>query len=87
MAKAIVAIEMPKNLSELAKIISDKDKEEQKMDDNKKILLKAAYDLLKKCDEGIYVKNVLAEKVNYAGGEGDGYSLMIDIENELELWN
>ena len=53
----------------------------------KKILLKAAYDLLKKCDEGIYVKNVLAEKVNYAGGEGDGYSLMIDIENELELWN
>lgn len=52
--------------------------------DREHILLKAAYELLKKCDEGIYVKNALAETVYYDEAECDGSCLMEDIEFLLE---
>lgn len=50
-------------------------------------LLKAAYDLFEKCNEGPYVKNVLEETAHYDGADCDGYCLKDDIYNELELWN
>jgi len=54
-------------------------------EDRKKVLLKAAYDLLKKCDEGPYVKNALEETVFYDDAECDGFCLMEDIAAELEI--
>ena len=53
--------------------------------DRKIILLKATYELLKKCDEGPFVKNVMEETVFYDDTECDGYCLMEDIETELGL--
>jgi hypothetical protein len=50
-----------------------------------KILLKAAYDLLKSCDEGPYVKNVLEEVVFYDDTDCDGYCLKDDIAILLEI--
>jgi len=54
-------------------------------ENRKDVLLKAAYDLLKKCDDSAYVKNALAEPVVYGGTEGDGYSLANDIAELLDL--
>ena len=51
----------------------------------KEMLLKATYDLLKKCDEGPYVKNVLEETVFYDEADCDGSCLMEDIAIELNL--
>ena len=53
--------------------------------DRKTILLKATYDLFKKCNEGPYVKNVLEETTFYDGTDCDGLCLMEDIEDELNL--
>jgi len=50
-----------------------------------KELLKAAHELLRKCDEGPYVKNVLAETAHYDGTECDGYCLGGDIEHFFEF--
>lgn len=49
-----------------------------------KVLLKATHELLKKCDEGPFVKNALEETVFYDDAECDGNCLMDDIENWLE---
>jgi len=49
------------------------------MEDRKITLLKAAYELLKKCDEGVYVKNTLEETIYYDNAECDGFCLMEDI--------
>lgn len=49
------------------------------------VLLKAAHALLKKCEEGPFVKNALEETVFYDGTECDGYCLMNDIADELGL--
>ena len=38
-----------------------------------KILIQATIDILKKCDEGIYVKNVLEVTAEWDGVECDGY--------------
>lgn len=56
-------------------------------EDRKTTLLKAAYDLLRKCDDGPYVKNALKDTVFYDGTDCDGFCLMEDIMNELELDN
>lgn len=53
------------------------------MEDRKVILLRAALELLKKCDEGPYVKNALTETVWYDGTECDGMCLASDIAAEL----
>ena len=57
----------------------------KKKEDRKITLLKAAYALLKKCDEGPYVKNALEETVFYDGTDCDGYCLMTDIGIELGI--
>lgn len=49
-----------------------------------KVLLKATYELLSKCDDSSYVLNVLEQTTVYDGVECDGYCLMEDIENLLE---
>ena len=49
------------------------------------ILLRAAYDLLKKCDSGGYIKDALTETVFYDDAECDGYCLANDIASELGL--
>ena len=56
-----------------------------KIEDQRVVLLRAAYDLLKKCDEGSYVKNALAVEVEYNGAQGDGFSLMNDIADLLNI--
>lgn len=53
--------------------------------DRKDVLLRAAYDILKKCDEGPYVKNALEETAFYDGTDCDGYCLMNDIADELGI--
>ena len=52
-----------------------------------KVLLKATYDLLKKCDDSYYVLNVLEQLITYDGAECDGYCLMEDIKYFMEEWN
>ena len=56
--------------------------EEQKV--RAKILMKATIDILKKCDEGMYVKNVLAVTAEWDGVECDGYYLKEDLEGLME---
>lgn len=58
-------------------------KELKRKKDRKDILLKAAYDILKKYDQGVRVKNAMEVPVTYDGFEGDGFSLMNDIGYEL----
>ncbi len=53
--------------------------------DRKTILLKAAYDLLKKAEEGHYVEQATAIVVHYDDADCDGHCLMEDIANELQI--
>lgn len=53
------------------------------MEDRRITLLKAAHALLKKCDEGPYVKNAMEQTVFYDGADCDGSCLMMDIEDCL----
>jgi hypothetical protein len=54
-------------------------------EDRKTILLRATYELLKKCNEGPFVKNVLEETIFYDGTDCDGFCLANDIAYELDL--
>jgi len=54
-------------------------------EDRKTVLLRAAYELLKKCNKGHYVLNVMEETVFYDGTDCDGYCLANDIAYELNL--
>ena len=47
-------------------------------------LLRATYELLKKCHESHYVLNVMEETVFYDGTDCDGACLMEDIKSALE---
>jgi hypothetical protein len=49
----------------------------------KDVLLKAAYDLLKKCNDSHYVLNALSTTVFYDDAECDGFCLANDIANTL----
>lgn len=51
----------------------------------KDILLRAAYDLLKECDRGPFVKNVLEATIFYDDTICDGLCLMKDIASELGI--
>lgn len=52
-----------------------------------RVLLKAAYEIFKKCDDSYYVLNVLEQTTVYDGVECDGYCLMEDIKEVMEKWN
>lgn len=52
-----------------------------------RVLLKAAYEIFKQCDDSYYVLNVLEQTTVYDGVECDGYCLMEDIETLMEEWN
>ena len=65
--------------------MKDSSRFENEDENRKDILLKAAYDLLKKCNESHYVLNVLYETVFYDDAECDGYCLGNDIAIELGL--
>jgi len=54
-------------------------------EDRSLILLRATYDILKKCDEGGYVKNVMTTTAIWDDAECDGYCLMAEIKDELCL--
>lgn len=63
-----------------------KQKEQQHMDEKRaKILLKAAYDLLHKQTESFYVLNLLTETAVWDGVECDGYCLMEEIAELLDI--
>jgi hypothetical protein len=49
-----------------------------------KILLQATIDILKKCDEGGYVKNVFNETAKWDGVDCDGYCLKEELEQLME---
>ncbi len=49
-----------------------------------RVLLQACLDLLRKCNEGPYVKDALGQTVFYDEAECDGNCLMEDIEALLE---
>jgi hypothetical protein len=49
------------------------------------LLLRAAYDILRQCHESIYVQNVMAVETAYDGVDCDGYCLMNDIADLLDL--
>lgn len=51
----------------------------------KTVLLKACYDMLKKCNESPYVLEVMNETVCYDGAACDGYCLLGDIACELGI--
>ena len=53
--------------------------------DRKSILLRAAYDMLKKCDDSYYVISPMETTVFYDGADCDGSCLMGDIALLLHL--
>lgn len=53
--------------------------------DRAKILLKAAYNLLHKQTESFYVLNLLTETTVWDGVESDGYCLMEEIAELLNI--
>lgn len=54
--------------------------------DRKEILLRAAYDLLKRSTEGPYVEEATSILVRYDDANCDGYCLMEDIADELYIF-
>jgi hypothetical protein len=56
-----------------------------KQKDRKAVLLKATYDLLKKCENSHFVLDVLSTTVKYDGADCDGYCLKGDIAEELRI--
>ena len=55
------------------------------MKNRKDILLKAAYDILKKCENSTVVLDVTCQTAFYDNAECDGYCLMKDIAIELGI--
>jgi len=55
------------------------------MENRKEILLKAAYDILKKCHDSEYVVEAMGETAFYDDAECDGNCLLDDIAIELGL--
>lgn len=54
-------------------------------EDRRDVLLRATYDILKKCDEGPYVKDVLGETAIWDEAECDGMCLMEEIAELLGI--
>ena len=53
--------------------------------DRKVVLLRAAYDILKRSAKSRYVLSALEIQAHYDGTNCDGHCLMDDIMNELDL--
>lgn len=53
--------------------------------DRKEVLLRAAYDLLRRSTQSHFVQEATSILTYYDGANCDGYCLMEDIANELEL--
>jgi len=64
------------------KVVFDNDSGDSRRKD---ILLKAAYDMLKKCDESPFVISPMETTVHYDEADCDGNCLMEDIANELNI--
>ena len=56
-----------------------------KKKDRKVVLLRAAYDLLKKSEENFYVEEATSIIVHYDEADCDGHCLMEDIAMELGI--
>lgn len=54
-------------------------------DIRKDVLLVAAYEILRKCGEGPFVRNALEVTANWDGTDCDGYTLIADIADLLSL--
>lgn len=54
-------------------------------EDRKDILLKAAFDMLKKCNESDFVISPMETTVFYDDADCDGYCLMEDISYVLDI--
>lgn len=55
------------------------------VNDRKSVLLRAAYDLLKRSTQGHYVVEATSIHTHYDAADCDGYCLMEDIAYELGL--
>jgi len=55
------------------------------MNDRKTILLRAAYDLLKRASQDHYVREATSIVTRFDDANCDGYCLMEDIASELDL--
>ena len=55
------------------------------MKDRSEVLLKAAYDILKKCHESNYVLNAMEVMAYYDAAECDGHCLYEDIASYLGI--
>ncbi len=64
--------------NEAQKVISN-----MPLNDRKFVLLKAAYDLLKRCNESGYVLDPMSETVFYDDADCDGLCLLNDIAHEI----
>jgi hypothetical protein len=53
--------------------------------DRNNVLLRAAYDLLKKCRDSHYVLSAMSATVFYDDAECDGLCLLEDIADELDI--
>ena len=60
---------------------------EEEIQERATTLLQATLDILNKCDEGIYVKNVFEVTAIWDDAECDGYCLKNEIEELLEELN
>ena len=54
-------------------------------EDRATVLLTAALEILNKCDDGPFVKDVFGETAHYDGTDCDGYCLKEDIKHYLEF--
>ena len=59
--------------------------ENRKTDDRKTVLLKACYDMLTKARDSHYVFDVMCMTVRYDDADCDGFCLLGDIANELNM--
>ena len=57
----------------------------KRKENRKEVLLRACYELLNKCNEGRFVRNVIEETAFYDGVDCDGACLMKDIAIELNI--
>jgi hypothetical protein len=79
-------MDIPRNAASMAPLyLQDNEADLTQQLERCKVLLKATYDILKKCDEGCEIKDVFAQIAHWDGADCDGGCLMEDIKNYLEL--